>query len=119
MQLIADARVVCALAGAAVTVAASAVAAAIAASSGNVLAFFMYELLFEVETRIRSLGLIGREKGAECWGRGRGRPQVVSASTQLRVSVNWWKRTALPPANFQTCANGTSSGLPLPLALAV
>ncbi len=44
---------------------------------------------------------------------------AVSASTQPRVSVNWWKRTALPPANFQTCANGTSSGLPVPLALAV
>ena len=43
----------------------------------------------------------------------------ASAATQLRVSVNWWKRTALPFANFQTCAKGTSSGLPVALALAV
>jgi hypothetical protein len=42
--------------------------------------------------------------------------QVVSASTHPRVSVNWWKRTALPPSNLQTWANGTSSGLPVPLA---
>ena len=53
------------------------------------------------------------EKAGICWRARRRRSQAaVSASTQPRVSVNWWKRTALPSANFQTCANGTSSGLP-------
>ena len=41
-----------------------------------------------------------------------------SASIQPRVSVNWWKRTALPSSNLQTWANGMSSGLPVPLARA-
>ena len=79
------------------TVAASAVAAATAANSGNDLAFFMYELLLGGIGAIRSLRRIGRRMQRCCWRpRRRRRQAAVSASTQLRVSVNWWKRTALP-----------------------
>ena len=46
-------------------------------------------------------------------------PGTVKASTQPRVSVNWWNRTACPSRNRQTWANGTSSGLPVSFAVAV
>ena len=36
-----------------------------------------------------------------------------SASTQPRVSVNWWKRTARPSRKRQTWAKGMSSGSPV------
>ena len=88
------ARGLVAPAGAAVTVAASAVAAATAANSGNDLAFFMYELLLggSGHTEPRA---IGRRKAAMLLAMRSG-VRSASASTQLRVSVNWWKRTALP-----------------------
>src|SRR5215213_578808 len=69
-QLIALARCVFALAGAAETVAASAVAAATAANSGNDLVFLMYELLL-AWSGVTKPRADKTQRAGDCWRSGR------------------------------------------------